>query len=144
MIPSPSRSQDPAMQTLDDMSASPFVPAILHQDAPPHFMLPKFHMYDGLEDPFDRLMHFHQVMTLQRGNDALVCMVFPSLVSLGWHCLSSIASPLNTGTFFHALFEKFITQYMCSIRRKQSMTSLFHERMGRSELIRDFMKCFKL
>ena len=46
-------------------------------------------------------------------------------------------------TSFHALSEKFVTQYMCSIKRKQSVISLFHVRMGRSESIGDFMKCFR-
>ena len=31
---------------------------------------------------------------------------------------------------------------MFSIRRKLSVTSLFHVRIGRSKTIRDFMKCF--
>ena len=42
------RSLDPALRALDDMSLSPFVPAILNHDASPHFALPKFQMYDGL------------------------------------------------------------------------------------------------
>ena len=46
--PSPRTSLDPALQALDDISASPFVHAILNQEAPPHFSLLKFHMYDGL------------------------------------------------------------------------------------------------
>ena len=77
------RGLDHALCTLDDMLLSPFVPAVLNQDAPPHFALPKFQMYDGLQDPFDHLMHFCQIMTLQTSNDALLCKVFPfSLASL--------------------------------------------------------------
>ena len=132
---------DPALRTLDDMSSSPFVPAILNQDAPPHFALPKFQMYDGLQDSFDHLMHFRQIMTLQTDNDALLCKVFSSSLAgpaLSWfHRLAP-----NMITSFRCLFEKFVTQYMCSVRRKQSVTSLFHVRMGRSESIRDFMKRF--
>ena len=56
--PSSGRNLDPALHALDDMSPSPFVPAILSHDALPHFTMPEFQMYDGLQDPFDYLMHY--------------------------------------------------------------------------------------
>ena len=119
----PQRSLDSALlRALDDMS---FVPAILHQDALSHFVLPKFQMYDGLEDLFDHLIHFRQIMMLQTGNNALLCKVFPSYLvglALSWfHRLSP-----NTVTSFRCLSEKFVTQYMCLVSKKQSVTSLFH------------------
>ena len=137
----PRRSLDPALLVLDDMSSSLFVPAILNHNALSHFALPKFRMYDGLQDPFDHLMHFRQIMTLQTGNDVLLCKVFPSSLArpaLSW--LHRLAS--NTMTYFRYLSKKFVTQYMCSIRRKHSITNLFHIRMGRSKSIMDFMKHF--
>ena len=98
-------------------------------------------MYDGLKNPFDHLMHFRHIMTLQTSNDALLCKVFPSSLegpALSWfHRLA-----LNTVTSFRCLSKKFVTQYMCSIRRKHSVTSIFCVRMGRFESIRDFMKRF--
>ena len=84
-------------------------------------------------------MHFRQIKTLQTRNDALLCKVFPTNLAgpdLSWyHRLAP-----NTVTSFRCLFEKFVTQYMCSVKRKQSVTSLFHVRMGRFKSIRDFMK----
>ena len=81
-------------------------------------------------------------MTLQTSNNALLCKVFPSSLAgpaLSWfHHLSP-----NTVTSFRCLSEKFVTQYMCLVRRKQSVTSLFHVWMRRSESIRDFMKRFR-
>ena len=56
--PSPRRNLDPALRALDDMLSSPFVPTILNQGVLPHFTLLKFPMYDGLQDPFDHLMHY--------------------------------------------------------------------------------------
>ena len=38
----------------------------------------KFIMYDGTVDPFDHLMHYRQVMTLDTGNGPLMCNVFPA------------------------------------------------------------------
>ena len=43
-----------------DISSSPFIHAILSQEAPPHFLLPKFHMYDRMQDPFNHLMNYRQ------------------------------------------------------------------------------------
>ena len=62
--PSPRRNLDPALQALDYISALLFVHAILTQETPPHFVLPKFQKYDGLQDPFDHLMNYRQIMTL--------------------------------------------------------------------------------
>ena len=138
-FPSYRRGLDLALHALDDISSSPFFPAILNQDAPPHFALPKFQMYDGLQDPFDHLMHIRQIMTLQMGNDALLCKaLLSSLVGLALTWFHRLAP--NMVTSFRCLFEKFITQCMCSVRRKQSVTSLFHVKIGRSKSIRDFMK----
>ena len=120
---------------------SHFIPAILNQKASSHFSLPKFHMYNGLQDPFNHLLHNQQIITLRMGNDALLCKVFPSsLASLALSWFHSLA--LTSMTFFHRLREKFVSQYMCSMQWKQSVTSLFHVRMERSKTIRDFMKPF--
>ena len=110
-VPSPQRILDPGLRALDDISALPFVHSILNQEAPPHFVLPKFQMYYGLEDPFDHLMH-RQIMNLQRGNNALLGRVFSSSLagpSLSWFYHLALKSV----TSFHRLFEKFVSQYMC-------------------------------
>ena len=44
-------------------------------------------MFDESGDPFNHLMHFRQVMTLQCKNDPLLCKVFPSSLrrpALAW------------------------------------------------------------
>ena len=45
-------------------------------ELPKGFVVPKFTMYDGMNDPFDHIMHFKQLMTLDIGNDTLMCKVF--------------------------------------------------------------------
>ena len=35
-------------------------------------------MYNGTSDLFDHIMHFRRLMTLDIGNDALLCKVFPA------------------------------------------------------------------
>ena len=139
--PSLQRNLDHVLWALDDMFASPFVPTILNQDTSSHFSLPKFHMYNGFHYLFNHLIHFHQVMTLQTGDDALLCKVFLSSLAgpaLSWfHRLA-----LNTVTSFYRLSGKFVTQYMCSVKRKKSVISLFCVRMGKPKSIKDFMKRF--
>ena len=58
-------------------------------------------MYDGLEDYFDHLMHFCQIMSLQGGNNALMCKVF----------LSSLVSPAML--WFHHLLPNTVTSFCC-------------------------------
>ncbi|RVW76067.1 hypothetical protein CK203_049186 [Vitis vinifera] len=60
---------------LDDMLSTPFNPHTINYDPPIGFMIPKFSTYDGTNDPFDHIMHYRQLMTLDIGNDALLCKV---------------------------------------------------------------------
>ena len=63
---------------LDDMLSTPFCSHIIHYEPPRGFLVPKFSTYDGSSDPFDHIMHYRQLMTLDIGNDALLCKVFPA------------------------------------------------------------------
>ena len=63
---------------LDDMLSTPFSSRIINYEPPRGFLVPKFSAYDGSSDPFDHIMHYRQLMTLDIGNDALLCKVFPT------------------------------------------------------------------
>ncbi|RVX13455.1 hypothetical protein CK203_021025 [Vitis vinifera] len=57
---------------LDDMLSTLFGSHIINYELPRGFVVPKFTMYEGTNDPFDHVMHFRQLMTLDIGNDALI------------------------------------------------------------------------
>ena len=63
---------------LDNMLSTPFSSYIINYKPPRAFIVPKFSAYDGSSDPFDHIMHYRQLMTLDIGNDALLCKVFPA------------------------------------------------------------------
>ncbi|KAL6316256.1 hypothetical protein AAG906_017803 [Vitis piasezkii] len=63
---------------LDDMLSMPFCSHIIHYDPPRGFLMPKFSTYDGSSDPFDHIMHYRQLMTLDIRNDAMLCKVLPT------------------------------------------------------------------
>ncbi|RVW59300.1 hypothetical protein CK203_101694 [Vitis vinifera] len=69
-------------------------------------------------------MHYRQLMTLDIGNDALLCKVFPASLqgqALSWfHRL-----PPNSVDNFRDLSEAFVGQYLCSARHKQNISTLF-------------------
>ncbi|RVW59574.1 hypothetical protein CK203_103300 [Vitis vinifera] len=92
---------------LDDTLSTPFCPHIIHYDPPRGFLVPKFSTYDGSNDPFDHIMHYRQLMTLDIGNDALLCKVFPANLqgqALSWfHRL-----PPNSVDNFKDLSEAFV------------------------------------
>ncbi|RVX06312.1 hypothetical protein CK203_027556 [Vitis vinifera] len=72
---------------LDDMLSTPFCSHIINYEPPRGFLVPKFSTYDGTNDPFDHIMHYRQLMTLDIGNDALLCKVFPASLqgqALSW------------------------------------------------------------
>ncbi|RVW55115.1 hypothetical protein CK203_066976 [Vitis vinifera] len=58
---------------LDDIISTPFSPHIINYEPSRGFIVPKFTTYDGTSDLFDHIMHFRQLMTLDIGNDALLC-----------------------------------------------------------------------
>ena len=71
---------------LDDMLSMSFSSCIINYEPPKGFIVLKFFVYDGSRDPFDHIMHYRQLMTLDIGNDALLCKVF--LASLQGQTLS--------------------------------------------------------
>ena len=60
------------------MLSIPLDPHIINYEPSKGFIVPKFTTYDETSDPFDHIMHFRQLMTLDIGNDALLCKVFPT------------------------------------------------------------------
>lgn len=62
---------------LNDMLSTSLLDRILKHGHPLGFVVPKFTMYDDTFDPFDHLMHYQQVITLDIDNHLLLCKVFP-------------------------------------------------------------------
>ncbi|RVW50251.1 hypothetical protein CK203_110212 [Vitis vinifera] len=126
---------------LDDMLSTPFCSHITHYEPPRGFLVPKFSTYDGTNDPFDHIMHYRQLMTLDIGNDALLCKVFPASLqgqALSWfHRL-----PPNSVYNFRDLSEAFVGQYLCSARHKQNISTLQNIKMRDNESLREFVKRF--
>ena len=123
------------------MLSMPFCSHIIHYDSPRRFLVPKFSTYDGSSDPFDHIMHYRQLMTLEIGNDALLCKVFPTSLqgqALSWfHRL-----PPNSVDNFRDLSEAFVGQYLCSARHKQNISTLQNIKMQENESLREFVKRF--
>ena len=53
----------------NDMLSSPLGQHILDYDPPHGFVIPIFTTFDGSTDPFDRMLHYNQAMTLNADND---------------------------------------------------------------------------
>ena len=123
------------------MLSMPFCSHIIHYDSPRRFLVPKFSTYDGSSDPFDHIMHYRQLMTLEIGNDAWLCKVFPTSLqgqALSWfHRL-----PPNSVDNFRDLSEAFVGQYLCSARHKQNISTLQNIKMQENESLRELVKRF--
>ncbi|XP_034697355.1 uncharacterized protein LOC117923243 [Vitis riparia] len=80
-------------------------------------------------------------MTLDIGNDLLLCKVFPASLQgqdLSWfHRL-----PPNSVDNFRDLSEAFVGQYLCSARHKQNINTLQNIKMKDNESLREFVKRF--
>ena len=123
---------------LDDMLSMPFSSRIIKYEPTRGFVVPKFSTYDGSSDPFNHIMHYRQLMTLDMGNDMLLCKVFPTSLqgqALSWfHRL-----PSNSIDNFRDLSEVFVGQYLCSARHKQNISTLQNVKMQENETLREFV-----
>ena len=114
VYPGPSTTLVMPKKSLDDMLSMPFNPRIINYEPLRGFIVLKFSTCDGFSDPFDHIMHYRQLMTLDIGNDVLLCKVFLANLqgqAISWfHCL-----PINSVHNFRDWSEAFMGQYLCSI-----------------------------
>ena len=71
----------------NDIHSSPIGQHILEYEPQRGFSMPTFAMFNGSSDPYDHMLHFSQAMTLNAGNDRLLCKVFPTSLqgpALAW------------------------------------------------------------
>ena len=105
------------------MLSSPLGQHILDYEPPRGFVIPPFAMYDGSSDPYNHMLHFNQAMILNVGDDRILCKVFPASLkglALAWfHKL-----PRESINSFGELGVVFVSQYLCSIRQKETNSSL--------------------
>ena len=99
----------------DDVLSSPLGQHILDYEPPQGFVIPAFTTFDGSTNPYDPMLHYNQAMTLNAGNDRLLCKVFSASLRepvLTWfHKL--LRYSINS---FNELWVMFISQYLCSVR----------------------------
>ena len=124
------------------MLSSPLGQHILNYEPPRGFVIFPFAMYDESSDPYDHMLHFNQVMILNAGDDRLLCKVFPASLkgpALAWfHKL-----PRGSINSFGDLWAVFVSQYLCSIRRKGNISSLQAILKQEGESIGDFTCRFR-
>ena len=141
MAPIPFMPVPTVVQRPEDMLLSSLGQHILSYEPPHGFTTPPFAMYDGSFDPYDHMVHFNQAMILSAGNDRLLCKVFSTSLkgpALAWfHKLSR--GSINA---FGELWAAFVSQYLCSVRKKGNTSSLKTILKWEDEFIRDFTRRF--
>ena len=75
------------------------------------YIIPKFIMYDGTYDPFNHLMHYRQMMTLDINNDEVFLTSLQGTALAWFHRL-----PLNFIHSFREMSKVFVAHYLCSRR----------------------------
>ena len=60
------------------MLSSPLGKHILDYESLSEFAIPAFTTFDGSADPYVQMLHYNKAMTLNAGNDRLLCKVFPT------------------------------------------------------------------
>ena len=107
----------------NDMLYLPLGQHILDYEPPHGFVIRAFSAFNGSTDPYNHMLHYNQVMTLNAGNNRLLCKVF--LASLRGHVLAWFHKlPLNSINSFNELWAAFVLHYLCSVRHKRNISSL--------------------
>ena len=102
---------------MNDMLSMLFDPHIINYELFRRFIVPKFTTYDETSNPFNHIMHFRQLMTLDIRNDALLCKVF--LANLHGQTLSYFHHlSKNSMNTFYDMSEAFVSHYLCSVHHK--------------------------
>ncbi|RVW94728.1 hypothetical protein CK203_029883 [Vitis vinifera] len=101
------------------------------------FLVPKFSTYDGTNDPFDHIMHYRQLMTLDIGNDVLYAKYFPPAYRTDPLMVSSPTSQLCWQ--FQGPVRSFRGTILCSARHKQISVPAEHKNAD-NESLREFVK----
>ena len=118
-----------------------FNPHIINYEPSRGFIVPKFTTYDGKNNLFDHIICFKLLMTLDIGNDALLCKVFSASLhgqALSWfHRL-----PHNSVNTFWDLSKAFVGHYLCLAHHKHNINTLQNIKVQENELLKDFMKRF--
>ena len=60
------------------MLSSPRGQHILNYELPHGYVMLAFTMFDDSNNPYDLILHYNQVMTMNASNDHLLCNVFPA------------------------------------------------------------------
>ena len=114
----------------EDMLSSPLRQHILDYEPPRGFVIPAFVTFDYCIDPYDHMLHYSQAMILNAGNDRLLCKVFPASLrgpALAW--FPKVTH--NSIILFNELWAEFVSQYLCSVRKKRTGPyKLFSSRKG--------------
>ena len=127
---------------LDNMLSMPFDPHIINYEPFRGFIVPKFMTYNGTSDPFNHIMHFRQLMTLDIGNDTLLCKVYSA--SLHDYALSWFYRLLkNFVNTFWNIVKAFVGHYLCSARHEHNISTLQNIKIQENESLRDFMERFE-
>ena len=112
------------------MLSSPLRQHILSSEPPHGFVMPAFTMFDGSNDPYDPMLHYNQAMTLNIGNDSLLCKGFPASLrgpALAWFQ----KFPCNSINPFNKLWTAFISQYLYSVWQKRNKLFVDYSKAGR-------------
>lgn len=104
--------------------------------------MPKFVNFNGSTDSVIHLHNYYQMMTLEQHNDALMCRVFPSSlqgIALEWFHKLSPSCIHNCSQ----LCIVFIMYSEHGHRQKKDLNSLFNQKKGNRELLREYTRRFQ-
>ncbi|XP_021631830.1 uncharacterized protein LOC110629224 [Manihot esculenta] len=122
-------------------ASSPFSGWIQQETIPKNFMMPPMAMYGGVGNPREHFLNYKTFMELQTLSDALMCKVFPTILTgpaRAWF------NSLEAGSIksFGDLANIFINRFIAGVPANRKTNYLETVRQKRNESLREYVARF--
>ncbi|KAM2914488.1 hypothetical protein COP2_045009 [Malus domestica] len=128
---------------MTNMSRSPFTDKIKQAKPPCKFSMPHFTYFKGNGAPERHLKYYRNTMVIYRNNDALMCKILTTTLQGKTQDWFHTLPPRSIGSFddISLVFTKEYSSYRST---KKKSDHLFNVKKNPKELLRDYVKRFKV
>jgi hypothetical protein len=130
-----------AVDSIIQRARSVFTPRIMSHPVPARFKVPPVKPYDGTGDPVGHLKSYKAHIDLHATTDEIACRAFPlTLEGSAQEWFGGL--PASSVDSFEDLAKIFLTQFLASKRRKNTLQYMLALKQGETEPLKDYLQRF--
>jgi ribonuclease HI len=130
-----------AVDSILQRARSVFTPRVMSYPVPARFKVPPVKNYDGTGDPVGHLKSYKAHIDLHATTDEIACRAFPlTLEGSAQEWFGGL--PSSSIDSFEDLAKTFLTQFLASKRRKNTLQFMLALKQGENEPLKDYLQRF--